>query len=328
MNQRPLPWRIGYDPYHVWVSEVMLQQTRMEVVLRYFPRFIDRFPSVETLAAAADAEVLAMWSGLGYYRRARMLLEGARAVVIERGGRIPRDAGALRSIPGVGRYTAGAIASIAFEEKEPIVEGNVRRVGSRLAAIESPLGSGELDQKVWRLAEELIVHSASSRNLNQGLMELGALVCRVGVPECASCPLTGHCLAYQTGAPENFPRKGAKKLTRSLRIPLYLIADPQKGVLMRKEEGELMRGMFHLPHGNNLLLGGCMLLDDVDGKVIGSFGHTITNRRIRFELILFDQFPDRIGEDGAEYEWIHPSELASKPHPSYVQKALKLAGLI
>ncbi|HXI14275.1 MAG TPA: A/G-specific adenine glycosylase [Thermoanaerobaculia bacterium] len=327
-NQRPLPWRTTYDPYQVWVSEVMLQQTRMDVVLRYFPRFMAKFPSVEILASANDEDVLATWSGLGYYRRAGMLLLGARAVVDKWGGRIPRDSDALRSIPGVGRYTAGAIASIAFGLRTPIVEGNVRRVGARLAAVDWPLGSRELDGQIWSLATSLVAHADSPRDFNQGLMELGALVCRVGVPECGRCPLTRHCLAYRTGTPEDFPRKGAKASSRSLDIPLYLVSDAQRGVLMRKESGALMRGMFHLPHGNDLLLPGGRAIAHLNGTVVGSFAHTITNRRIRFEVIALDQFPDCLGEGADEYKWILPGELVATPHPSYVRKALELAGLL
>ncbi|HET8798684.1 MAG TPA: A/G-specific adenine glycosylase [Thermoanaerobaculia bacterium] len=305
-HQRPLPWRDGYDPYRVWVSEVMLQQTRVEVVLPYFARFLARFPDVHALAAASDDDVTAAWSGLGYYRRARMLRDGARAVVERFGGAIPRTIHDLRTIPGIGRYTAGAIASIAFEERAPIVDGNVARVVARLFA-----SNGD----PWPLAEELVNASASPRALNQGLMELGALLCTPRNPSCLICPARTECRAANGGRVDEFPRAKPRKATRALRIPLYIVTDRRGRVLMRREPGALLTGMWHLPHGDSSLLGDSLVLDPIEP--LGIVRHTITNRRIEFVVSTA-----AVTRKPRGYEWIALDAMDSLPIPSYVRKAL------
>jgi len=322
-HKRPLPWREGYEPYRVWVSEVMLQQTRMEVVLGYYERFLRRFPSVGDLARASLDDVTAVWSGLGYYRRARMLREGAIDVMERFGGVIPKSVDELMSIAGIGRYTAGAIASIAHGERAPIVDGNVARIMARLFAIEAPLSSPTLMRAAWAYAEELVASSKSPRDLNQGLMELGALVCTPRNPSCGVCPLRRRCAAFSAGRVDAFPRPKAKVATREMHIPLYLVVDREGRVLMRRESGQLMRGMFHLPHGDTTLLTGAPLRVGVV-EALGTFRHTVTNRRITFEVFAVTR---RLRTRGREYAWIDPKQLAAIPHPSYVRKALQLAGI-
>jgi A/G-specific adenine glycosylase len=321
-HQRPLPWRAAYDPYGVWVSEVMLQQTRMEVVLGYYERFMTRFPDVASLASASFDEVTAAWSGLGYYRRARMLRDGAIDVMTRFGGVIPRTVDELMTIAGIGRYTAGAIASIAHGQRAPIVDGNVARIVARLFAIEAPLGSTKLMRDAWLGAEELVAASKSPRDFNQGLMELGALVCTPRNPSCRACPLRMHCAAFVTNRVDELPHPKAKAATRELRIPLYLVIDRTGRVLMRRESGQLMSGMFHLPHGDTSLLTGAPLRV-IAGEAMGTFRHTVTNRRITFEVFVARTPRPR----GREYAWIDPAALAAIPHPSYVRKALRLAGI-
>lgn len=313
-HQRPLPWRRGYDPYQVWVSEVMLQQTRMEVVLPYFARFMERFPSVRALAAGTEDEVTALWSGLGYYRRARMLREGAVAVVERHGGRVPEEVADLLSIPGIGRYTAGAIASIAYERRVPVVDGNVTRVTARL------FGS---DGDSWSRAESLVRACRSPRDLNQALMELGALVCTPRNPSCLLCPVRKQCRALAAGIVDELPARTPKKETRELRIPLYLVTDDGGRVLMRRESGPLMTAMFHLPHGDTSLLTGRPLVP-ATRQHLGTFRHTVTNRRIEFEV--FAAQLGGIREGGDEYEWIDLTSLHTVPHPSYVRKACRFLG--
>jgi len=306
-NQRPLPWRRRYDPYEVWVSEVMAQQTRIEVVLAYYERFLARFPTLAALADASDDDVTAAWSGLGYYRRARMLRDGARAVS-ERGS-MPRSIEELMTIPGIGRYTAGAIASIAFDDAEPIVDGNVARVLARVYAN---------DGDPWARAEELVHEAKSPRDLNQGLMEIGALICKPRNPLCHACPLRDDCVARATGRVADFPRPKPKPATRALRIALYLVTDRRGRVLMRREPGPLMNAMFHLPHGNTSLLAGAPL-DVAPLDRLGAFRHTVTNRRIEF--VVFSATAKRT----PDFCWIDPA--SDFPHPSYVRKALRLAGI-
>jgi A/G-specific adenine glycosylase len=322
-HQRPLPWRAAYDPYGVWVSEVMLQQTRMEVVLGYYEHFMTRFPDVESLAAASFDEVTAAWSGLGYYRRARMLRDGAVDVMTRFGGAIPKTVDELMTIAGIGRYTAGAIASIAYEKRAPIVDGNVARIIARLFAIEAPLASPALMREAWIRASELVASSISPRDVNQGLMELGALVCTPRNPSCGLCPLRQHCAAFISDRVDELPRPKMKMATRELRIPLYLVTDRDGRVLMRRESGQLMRGMFHLPHGDTTLLTGTPLRV-IGGATLGTFRHTVTNRRIIFEVFAISRRPRA---RGGEYAWIDPAALGAIPHPSYVRKALRLAGI-
>jgi A/G-specific adenine glycosylase len=322
-NQRSLPWRDGYDPYRVWVSEVMLQQTRMEVVLGYYERFLVRFPTLSELAHASADDVASAWSGLGYYRRARMLREGAIDVMARFGGAIPASVDELMSIAGIGRYTAGAIASIAHNQRAPIVDGNVARIVSRLFAIEAPLASPALMREAWTQAGVLVASSRSPRDFNQGLMELGALVCTPRKPNCAVCPLRRQCAAFAAGRVDEFPRPKAKQITREMHIPLYLVTDRDGRVLMRRESGTLMRDMFHLPHGDTTLLTGAPLRIGV-AESLGTFHHTVTNRRITFEVFAVARRPRARGR---EYAWIDPASLEDTPHPSYVRKALRLAGI-
>ncbi|MGZ5443366.1 MAG: A/G-specific adenine glycosylase [Thermoanaerobaculia bacterium] len=306
-HQRPLPWRVGYDPYHVWVSEVMLQQTRMEVVLPYFARFLGRFPDLASLANATDDEVTTAWSGLGYYRRAKMLRAGAAAVMDTFGGTIPSTVQDLLTIPGIGRYTAGAIASVAFDQRAPIVDGNVARVLSRLFALETD---------TWPVAEELVRASRSPRLLNQGLMELGALVCKPRNPACLVCPVHDACVARATGRIDEFPRPKPRKATRELRIPLYLVRDRSGRVLMRRASGTLMDAMYHLPHGDTSLLDGEPFATE-SRELLGTFRHTVTTRKIEFVL-----YTATIERRPKGYEWI--ANVGEVPHPSYVRKALSL----
>lgn len=287
----------------------MLQQTRMEVVLPFFERFLTRFPDLQALAHATDDEVMSAWSGLGYYRRARMLRDGARAVVERFGGVIPMSAGDLLTIPGIGRYTAGAIASVAFDARAPIVDGNVARVLSRLFA-----DGGD----AWPHATRLVEACRSPRALNQGLMELGALICKPRNPTCLLCPLRNDCTALATGRVDDFPAPKPKKATRELRIPLYLVRDRRGRVLMRRASGPLMDAMYHLPHGDTSLLDGAPLAA-TPGALLGTFRHTVTTRKIEFLL-----YAAELRGRARGFEWIDPARLAEVPHPSYVTKALKL----
>jgi A/G-specific adenine glycosylase len=285
----------------------MLQQTRMEVVLPYFARFLDRFPDLASLARATDDEVTTAWSGLGYYRRAKMLRAGAAAVTERFGGAIPRDIDELLTIPGIGRYTAGAIASIAFDRRAPIVDGNVARVLSRIFAH---------DGDVWPLAESMVQASKSPRALNQGLMELGALVCKPRNPACLVCPVHDACVARATGRIDELPPPKPKKATRELTIPLYLVRDRRGRVLMRRASGTLMDAMYHLPHGDTSLLDGEPFTAEAR-ELLGTFRHTVTTRKIEFVV-----YAATVARRARGYEWIE--NVDEVPHPSYVRKALRL----
>jgi A/G-specific adenine glycosylase len=203
-QKRDLPWRKTRDPYAIWVSEVMLQQTQVKTVLGYYERWMQRFPTLNDLAAAADSDVLHAWQGLGYYSRARRLLSGARAVAEKHGGHLPRDVQALLALPGIGPYSAGAIASIAFGLCEPIVDGNVVRVLCRLFALSGDPAKAPLKRKLWELARELVPADAPSE-FNQSMMELGATICTPTSPRCPECPVADRCQALARGLERKLP---------------------------------------------------------------------------------------------------------------------------
>jgi A/G-specific adenine glycosylase len=309
-HQRSLPWRRTYDPYLVWLSEVMLQQTRMEVVLPYFARFVARFPTLEALAVSSEDDVLAAWSGLGYYRRARMLREGAGDVVRRFGGVVPASVDDLTSIAGIGRYTAGAIASIAHQRKAPIVDGNVARIVSRLFAIDT--APPQLIRDAWRRAEQLVDVCGSARAFNQGLMEIGALICKPHNPECPRCPVRRFCAAYASGRVAQLPVRKKKAASRPVTIPLYVVSDGKGRVLMRRESGKLM----------TLLTGDDVAIEKA--QFLGSFRHTITTRRIEFRVYAAE-LAQQIRERRGDYAWIDPRRMTAVAHASYVKKALAIA---
>src|SRR5262245_56574691 len=214
-HKRDLPWRRTQDPYAIWVSEAMLQQTTVAAVIPYWHRFLARFPNVAALARATEEEVLAMWTGLGYYRRARALREGAIKVMERHRGMVPGDRDSLLALPGVGAYTAGAIASVAFGRPEPVVDGNVKRVFSRLFAIK---GNGAaVEKKHWRIARSL-VEGPHPGELNQALMELGATVCTPRSPECKRCPIAKTCRARELGRQASFPATVARKAIQDVEL--------------------------------------------------------------------------------------------------------------
>jgi A/G-specific adenine glycosylase len=247
--RRDLPWRRSRDPYAIWVSEIMLQQTRVAAVVPYYERWMARFPTVTALAEAPLDDVLAAWAGLGYYSRARNLHRGAREVVTRHGGALPASAAALRALPGIGPYTAGAIASIAFAQPEPLVDGNVARVLARLYAIDIDIKSSAASSTLWRLAAELVPGDAPG-DFNQGLMELGATVCTPLGPTCLLCPLTALCRARAQGREHELPRMPARK--RPHELPLIdatalWIERRGKLLLARRTPDGLYGGLWELP---------------------------------------------------------------------------------
>lgn len=246
VHARDLPWRRTRDPYAIWVSEVMLQQTRVETVEGYWGRFLARFPDLASLAAADEQDVLAQWSGLGYYRRARLLHRGARHVRDVLGGELPDQPEQLREIPGIGRYTAGAIASIAFNQPAALVDGNVARVHARLAAIETPREQDAGHAEPWRFVERVLGHG-SPRVLAQALMELGATVCAPRSPSCPACPLRTHCLARASGLEQTIPAVKLKRASPELRFEAVALRWGNRLLLERRANEGLLAGLWCLP---------------------------------------------------------------------------------
>lgn len=238
-HQRPLPWRKTNDPYAIWVSEVMLQQTQVATVIDYYQRWLARFPTVDALARASEADVLHAWQGLGYYSRARRLLEGARYLVREHPSGLPKTPAAWLDVPGVGRYTAGAVTSIAFGAKAPVVDGNVMRVLCRLYALPGNPQKAPLAGELWRLAEALLVTDAPG-DVNQALMELGATVCQPKAPKCGACPWRARCRAYAAGEAERYPELPARPKPTEVVMACAVVSRGER-VLLAQQAASALR---------------------------------------------------------------------------------------
>jgi A/G-specific adenine glycosylase len=295
-NRRSLPWRADRDPYHVWISEIMLQQTRVAVVRERYPEFIRRFPDVEWLAAAKPADVLAAWSGLGYYRRARAL-HGAARQLVKRGASFPRTAAELIVLPGIGRYTAAAISSIAFNEACPVVDGNVERVLWRLFRVRI--------RDAWDAAEELLDPQRPG-DFNQAMMELGATVCTPKAPLCSACP--GFAWCRTRGAGESIPRKHRRKKSVAYRLA---VRKETVFLVRRNSADSLMPGMWELPQVR------------ADGKTPAlRLRHAITNTDYQVNVY-------RAGSaNGSRGRWVKLKEVERLPLTGLAQKILKRSNLI
>jgi len=246
--KRDLPWRRSKDPYRIWVSEIMLQQTRVETVIPYYHRFMEQFPTVEALADAPEDQVLKAWEGLGYYSRARNLQAAVREVKEEYGGIVPDDPEAVLSLKGVGPYTAGAILSIAYERPEPAVDGNVMRVLSRFFLLTEDVAKPAARVSIERLARSLIPEGAAG-DFNQALMELGATVCTPKSPQCLICPVMERCGARLQGRVDELPVKSKAKPPRPEARAAALVADESGRLLIRRRPAEgLLAGLWELPH--------------------------------------------------------------------------------
>lgn len=243
-HQRDLPWRRTRDPYAIWLSEVMLQQTQVQTVIPYWQRFLERFPTVIDLAEAPQDDVLSLWRGLGYYSRARNLHLAAKA--ISQRGAFPQTAEELGKLPGFGRYTAGAVASIGFGEAAPIVDGNVARVFARLFLVEGAPGEREREKALWALAEQWVVGPRPG-DWNQALMELGALICRPESPTCLLCPLRDQCGALQAGRVAELPPVRVRAARKRLELLVAVWRDGDKVLLARRAGGGLFGGLWELP---------------------------------------------------------------------------------
>lgn len=248
-NRRDLPWREIRDPYAVWISEIMLQQTRVETVIPYYRRFLERFPDASSLAAASSEEVLKVWENLGYYSRARNLHEAAKVVTTRHGGRLPEAREELAALPGIGDYTAGAIESIAFGRPVPAVDGNVRRVLARLYAIEDPVESGPGKSRIRALAAEL-VSPEDPGAFNQALMDLGSRVCTPALPRCPECPLLDVCEALRQDRQEVLPVSSPKKSLPSESAVAALLRDREgRFLIVRRPPRGFLGGLWKFPGG-------------------------------------------------------------------------------
>lgn len=245
-NARDLAWRKDRDPYRVWLSEIMLQQTQVTTVIPYFERFTSRFPTVLHLAKAAESEVLLLWEGLGYYRRARQLHAAAQKIVEEHGGMFPTNRDDVRDLPGVGRYTAGAILSIALGQPEPILEANTIRLFARLLAFEGPTHDKEGQALLWGLAEAIVTRHEPG-TINQALMELGSEVCSNGSPRCEACPVRSLCRGHERGLQNELPRKREKPQFEHRTEVAVVLRRRGQILLLEQPEGGRWAGLWDLP---------------------------------------------------------------------------------
>ncbi len=288
---RDLPWRRTRDPYAIWVSEVMLQQTRVDTVIPYYERFMSRFPSAKVLAEADEDAVLSHWSGLGYYRRARLLHRGVQEVVAAYGGAVPEDPEARRALPGVGRYTAGAIGSIAFDKEEAIVDGNVSRVLSRVFRIDTPLGVTATTKRLWDEATRL-VQGDRPGDLNQALMELGATVCTPKNPQCQACPISASCEAFRHDEIKHLPVKRARKAPKQVELAAVVATRGRgvhKTVWLVKGDQPLFGGLWGLPMAEGdarTALRRAGLQARLQTEPAGQVDHALTHRRLRIDVFL------------------------------------------
>jgi A/G-specific adenine glycosylase len=323
-SPRLLPWKVDPNPYKVWISEVMLQQTRVDTVIPYFERWMSHFPDIATLAEANQQEVLKLWEGLGYYGRARNLHRTAKILVEESEGRLPSDPQSLCNLPGIGRYTAGAIASFAFGLDEPVVDGNVKRVMARFFNLEEPVDRSAGERRIWELVEEHLPTGRASE-YNQALMDLGAMVCTPRKPNCENCPLVAECQAYKLGVQQERPLTTGKQVLPHHTVTAAVIRKDGLVLLAQRPEAGLLGGMWEFPGGKQEPgedLPTCLRREIVEelgvkirvGEALGVFKHAYTHFRVTlhaFQCELLDGIPRPLGVD--DVIWVKYSELGNYP---------------
>ncbi len=336
-HARDLPWRKSSNPYRIWVSEVMLQQTQVETVKAYFQRFMKAFPTVKKLAAADEQEVLRLWEGLGYYRRARGLHAAAKQIVAEHSGRFPRDVATLQTLPGIGRYTAGAIVSIAYDERAPILEANTIRLFARLIGYrEDPTKSA--GQKVlWQTAEDVLPRKQIA-NFNQALMELGSLVCKPANPLCDECPVASLCIANQAGAQASIPLSTKKVKFTDINEAAVVVRKNGKVLLRQCAEDERWAGLWDFPRFALESEGPLFVRDELIAKVHTQTGvkikpgsllktikHGVTRYRITLDCYEANYTSGRIrSTQSRPVRWLSPAELSKMPLSSTGRKIAQL----
>lgn len=303
-HRRELPWRATTDPYRIWLSEIMLQQTQVAVVAPYYERFLKRFPSLESLAAASEDEVLSLWAGLGYYARARNLHRAAR--LIAQSGRFPDTLEEIRALPGVGDYAAAAIASIAFNRPHAAVDGNVLRVLARLDNDFADITAARTKNRLRARAEQLL-DRRDPGTFNQALMELGATICLPRNPRCSACPIERFCQARQMATQHELPVRRARRQTVHLERALLVIRKPE-GFLMRRRRGEF----WEFPEAGQVAAARIL-------AEYGCFRHTITHRRYRFTV-----YGATVKGTPPGFEWVDPRRGGRPGLSTTARKALHL----
>jgi A/G-specific adenine glycosylase len=338
-HARDLPWRRTRDPYAVWVSEIMLQQTQVATVVPYFQRFMRRFPTVRSLARADEEDVLRLWEGLGYYRRARQLHHAARQVLREHGGRFPRDRDVVRRLSGIGRYTAGAILSLAFDAREPILEANTLRLWSRLVAYGGDPRSGPGQRLLWAAAEQALPPRDVGA-FNQALMELGAEVCRARQPLCGACPVAGFCEARRQGLQHTVPQAAAKPRVESVREAAVVVAAGQQVLIVKRGQTERWAGMWDFPRFAlpdepvaddrppiKFLRQGLLTVAGVEAaqfRRLTTLRHAVTRFRITLDCYAARYVAATQNGAGPQQRWVEPRRLGDYPLSVTARKLARL----
>jgi A/G-specific adenine glycosylase len=334
-HRRNLPWRDTDDPYAIWVSEVMLQQTQVQTVIPYYQRFLDRFPDVKRLAAADLQEVLLMWEGMGYYARARNLHRAAKQVVTEYDGRLPATLKEIRKLPGVGEYIASAVLSIAFEQPHAVVDGNVKRVTARLFEIETPVNSTGAYRRFKAVADG-ILDCKQPGAFNQAVMELGALVCTPRRPTCRSCPVQAHCAAYRSEQVPAYPIRLKRKPVPEYRIAVGIVFKKDRALIARRKPEGLLGGLWEFPGGKIKTdedpVMACVreikeevnLVIEVE-RQLTRVRHAYTHFRIVMDVFVCRLVSGRVKLTGpVDYRWVRLGDLEQYPFPGANRKFIPL----
>lgn len=326
-HQRLLPWREKYEPYQVWISEIMLQQTQVKTVLPYFDRWMKELPTIQSVAEAPEDKILKLWEGLGYYSRARNLQKAAKYMVEYYNGVFPSDYQQVLALPGVGRYTAGAITSIAFNQNQPLVDGNVIRVLSRLFLYTKNTRLPEAEKQMWEWAQE-VLPKAKARYFNQAMMELGALVCTPKTPDCLHCPLNKVCRAYQEDLVSQIPDRGPKKELKQIQVAIAIIRKGGKIFIQKRPNKGLMAGLWEFPGGK--IEGDETEREALEREILEEIGISLKNIKLfkkikhaytsyKVDLHCFEaeyQAGDIQLKSAIESKWVKPLELKKYPFPA------------
>lgn len=338
-HQRDLPWRRKKSLYRVWVSEIMLQQTQVDTVVAYFNRFVKQFPTVEHLASADESTVLHAWEGLGYYRRASQMHAAAKKIVAEHNGRFPNEFQDVLALPGVGRYTAGAILSIAADQQHPVLEGNTIRLFSRLMNFRDDATSTSGQRQLWEFAESIVSRNRPG-DTNQALMELGSQICKTAGPDCLNCPVSSFCKAFLEGEPATLPNKGSSKtLYESLHQAVVVVQRGQKVVLRRCGPGEHWSGLWDFPRFTIAKLDSQKAIArDLAGQLKKQTGlsvslvptglpvikHAVTRFRISLDSYRAQSISGRLRAIADQLEWVPKEELILYPMSVTGRKVARL----
>jgi A/G-specific adenine glycosylase len=335
-HKRDLPWRKSQDPYRIWVSEVMLQQTTVKMAEPHFVRFLKTFPTVKHLAAVEESQVLRMWEGLGYYRRARAMHAAAKQIVALHGSKLPRDVATLQTLPGIGRYTAGAIASMAYDLRAPILETNTVRVLARLLAYPDDTTKSAGQKILWSAAEEILPQS-NIAHFNQAMMELGSLVCTPTNPKCDVCPVMALCGAFVASVQHEIPKLAAKQKITAVREASVVVKKNGQILVRQRGADERWAGMWDFPRFEITGEGPLFVRHEIitklrtqtgitarPGNLITTIKHGVTRYRITLDCYTAEYVSGRAGAEKTT-RWIRPSELGELP---LSVTARKLANLI